>query len=54
MLDLTFVFKCRRGLNALDPSDFGNEFHTMRCTRRSDKGPIHTLLLCKTERGSLF
>ena len=51
MLDITFLFKCRQGLHVLDPSDFANtcKFHPMRRTRRSDKGPIYTLPLCKTE-----
>ena len=48
MLDITFLFKCRQGLQALDPSDVANQFHPMRRTRRSDKGPIYTLPLCKT------
>ena len=49
MLDITFLFKCRQGLHALDPSDIANELHPMRRTRSSDKGPIYTLPLCKTE-----
>ena len=41
MLDITFLFKCRQRLHALDPSEFANEFHPLRRTRRSDKGPIY-------------
>ena len=49
MLDITFLFKCRQGLHALDPYDFANEFHLMRRTRRSNKELIYSLPLCKTE-----
>ena len=44
ILDITFLFKYRQGLHALDPSDFANEFHPMRRARRSDKEPIYTSL----------
>ena len=47
MFDVTFLFKCRQRLHALNPSDFVNESHPMGCIRRSDKGPIYTLPLCK-------
>ena len=47
MFDVTFMFKCRQRRHVLNPSDFFNESHPMRCIRRSDKGPIYTLPLCK-------